>query len=77
MHGIEPPAGSTIVASEEYAEYRLDVYFGTDQQMYCRVHPKQFDANGMPIRARMYGRANILAKDANYPPIKYWSIAAD
>ena len=74
LHGIDAPDGSKCIASRDYEEYRIEVYFGSDRKMYFRVYPKQFDPDGKPILLDIFDRANTLSTATGYPPIDFWAV---
>ena len=74
MNGCLPPDGSRVVATGHYDEYALVIYLGTDRSMYFLLHPKKRGQDGKPILAKMFSRANILSRNAGYPPIDHYGI---
>src|SRR5260370_12175830 len=61
MFGHEPPMGSRLVTSGEFPEYRLDIFLGSDREMYARVHPKILGPYGKLVLRKFCGRSYQLS----------------
>ena len=69
---IKLPEGSDFVAAQEFDEYRVELYVRPDGERHAVLRPKKFDADGVPIRAKMFQRfAELSVAHFGRPPERY------
>lgn len=71
---ISLPEGSHFITSQDFDEYRIEIFVRPDRLVHFVLRPKKYGGDGRRFLGKMFARANRLSVKAIGKPVDRYSI---